>query len=257
MHIATKFLKQPQTGLALLVLLSISIFRFQIEWYKEILNQNTKLSACYARLDDALDKNDLSSAVSICDKIVSIRPDQVEGYYTKGLIQALAGDTQKSKSCFSNAASTWSLEPQDFDTKALAFLELGELDKAMNLTDLALTLGYKPAHGTKAKIYLRKGEYDRAILEAKKAVRDNHLIIGEAYLRLGKIDLAITELDLEIHLRLRNRGYCLGLSRFDLANALLFRAQARKQINQFDLATLDELEGNSLKRIDPIVRFSL
>jgi len=212
--------------------------------HEHILSQNLRLHNQYYKLNDALDRNDIHAAVCISDNITHFDTDKVEGFYTSGIINALAGNKQKSRSSFERAVSIFSLNSIDFDTKALAYLELKKPDEAMISAHIAILLGYSPAHGTKAKIYLQEGSYQKAVAEAnERGVPNSRLLKSEAYLKLGKTKLALSELNLIVQSMKNQSANCQrGLFRFDLAKALSLRAEALKQLKDFDLAKLDESE---------------
>ncbi len=202
----------------------------------------------FARIYSCMDDGDLAMAANWCNKFVSNCPSCIEAYTLSGSVFSKIGNYQKARQDYENAISLLPCTLNDLDAKATAYAELGHYQKGLDEATLSIFLGNGFSLLTRSQIYCKLGKFREAIEDSNKfldpsvhfASSQVYLNRGEAYLRVGLPELAISDL---------TKFICCTKSienRDSNAEAYHLRAEAYRKLGQIRLAESDEQKYKDL-----------
>lgn len=175
---------------------AISCFERSLSLSNGILSRmdydvNYYLAAAYSKSG-----ND-DEAIDIYNTILSIKPNEVEALYLKGVLCSRRSLLEEAKACFEKAIS---LEPDNYDMLIkiyVIFADTGYKDVGQEYLKSAMEKGTKKmSNYEKGQIsyYLEDYESARTYLEKAKDEEGYHaiLLLGKTYETLGDINYAIS-----------------------------------------------------------------
>lgn len=161
-----------------------------------------------------------------------------------------------------NQPDTIPKDAAGYNSRGIAYLNKGNLDRAIADYDMAIKLNpkYEYAYFNRGNAYQNKGNFDRAITNYDRAIKLNPKIAvayyqrGNAHKKIGDLDRAIADYDQAIKLNPKhgnahyNRGICYQLKRqYKLALADFQQALAH-------IPSTDERHGMASERIAQVKR---
>jgi tetratricopeptide (TPR) repeat protein len=110
-------------------------------------------------------------AIQIFTKLININPRLAKVYYRRGLAYYDSGDLNNAISDYNGSLTINSQQIEVYFARALALLNLGNIQGSIIDLQAIFTLNpnYAPAYQLQANIFIRSGQFDRAIENLKQA----------------------------------------------------------------------------------------
>ena len=210
----------------------------------------------------AMESNNISKAIELFERAISIKPDMVEAYINLGACYRAKNDIQKQIFFLEEAAKLKPNMPDIYFNLGLAYSDARMYLNARIALESVLELkpSFKEAHFNLGTIYYKIGWYNEAIAEFAKCVElspswfEAYLNMGSSYLKIGKVEEAKNQFEkaLEIKPDSAEANYCLGiahtkLQNYDQAEILFRKALSIEPWHRMSSIMLKELENYKAK----------
>jgi tetratricopeptide (TPR) repeat protein len=140
----------------------------------------------------ALESSDFAGALKIAQEIISQFPTDSEGYHLEGLTYQSEQSWENSITSFTNAIGESPYDPNLYNFRGFAYMNLGEMTKAEIDFKEAIDLeDFEPAHRNYVLWLILKDRIDEAIeyltnrIQTKQNDSENFLMMGDLLSRAG------------------------------------------------------------------------
>jgi len=206
----------------------------------------------------AMESNNITKAIELFEKAISIKPDMVEAYINLGICYGAKNDRQKQIFYLEEAAKLKPDMPDIYFNLGLAYSDVGMYLNARCALESVVELrpSFKEAHFNLGTVYYKIGWYEQAITEFAKCTElspewfEAYLNLGSSYLKIGKLEEAKSQFEkaLKIKPNSAEANYSLGIAQaklknYDEAEMLFKKALSIEPWHRMSSLMLKELEN--------------
>ena len=128
-------------------------------------------SKLIVKASEAMQKKEWEAGIRLLDSAIRLDPDNVNGWWMRGLGYLKTGDPDQAIADFSNALKRDARMAPSYRDRGLAYMEKKEADKA--IADFTKYIGLRPTdpngYHERALAYQAKGQKDKAEADRRKA----------------------------------------------------------------------------------------
>ncbi len=224
--------------------------------------QMNKARELYNEGYSAMESNNISKAIELFEKAISIKPDMVEAYINLAVCYRAKNDIQKQIFFLEEAAKLKPNMPDIYFNLGLAYSDAKMYLNARYALESVIELrpSFKEAHFNLGTVHYKTGWYNEAIAEFTKCIElspewsEAYLNLGSSYLKVGKVEEAKSQFEkaLQIKPNSAEANYSLGivhtkLGNYDKAEELFKKALSIEPWHRMSSIMLKEIENYKKK----------